>query len=111
MAAHRIVATCQCVPDRVCLVPLVLVLGAASTGLFWPLANTLVQLNVPNEVRGRVLSVLQVAPAIHFLSALPLAVAADLISWPVAITGAAAMTLAVALWLGIWRPTLRQLAG
>ena len=83
--------------------------GAASTGLFWPLANTLVQLNVPNEVRGRVLSVLQVAPAIHFLSALPLAVAADIISWPVAITGAAAITLAVALWLGIWRPTLRRL--
>ena len=83
--------------------------GAMSTGLFWPLANTLVQLNVPNEVRGRVLSVLQIAPAIHFLSGLPLAVAADMISWPIAINGAAAMTLAVALWLGIWRPVLRSL--
>ena len=86
-------------------------LGTTSTGLFWPLANTLVQLNVPNEVRGRVLSVLQLAPAVHFLSALLLAVAADLISWPIAVTGAAAMTLAVALWLGIWRPTLRRLEG
>ena len=83
--------------------------GATSTGLFWPLANTLVQLNVPNEVRGRVLSVLQLAPAVHFLSALPLAGAADIITWPVAITGAAAMTLVIALWLGIWRPTLRHL--
>jgi len=56
-----------------------------------------------------VLSVLQIAPAIHFLSALPLAVAADVISWPIAITGAAVMTLVVALWLGIWRPVLRRL--
>ena len=85
--------------------------GATSTGLFWPLANTLVQLNVPSELRGRVLSVLQLAPAVHFLSALPLAVIADAISWPVAITGAAAMTLVIALWLGIWRPTLRRLEG
>jgi MFS family permease len=31
--------------------------GTMSTGLFWPLANTLVQLNVPSELRGRVLSI------------------------------------------------------
>ena len=37
------------------------------------------------------------------------AVAAEVISWPVAITGAAAMTLVVALWLGIWQPVLRRL--
>ena len=55
--------------------------GTMSTGLFWPLANTLVQLNVPSELRGRVLSILQIAPAIHFLSALPLAVAGGLVSW------------------------------
>lgn len=85
--------------------------GAASTGLFWPLANTLVQIYVPNEVRGRVLSILQLAPAVHFLSGLPLAVLANLISWPIAITGAAAITLSAALWLGIWRPTLLQLRG
>ncbi len=85
--------------------------GATSTGLFWPLANTLVQLNVPSELRGRVLAALQIAPAIHFLSALPLAVAGDAISWPIAITGAGAMTLLVALWLGLWRPMLRRFEG
>ena len=85
--------------------------GAMSFGLFWPLATTLIQLNVPAELRGRVLSVLQLAPAVHYLGALPLAVAAEAISWPVAITGGAAMTLVVSLWLGIWRPVLRRLDG
>ena len=49
---------------------------------------------------------LQFAPAVHYLGALPIAVAADVINWPAAITGGAAMSLVVALWLGIWRPTL-----
>lgn len=73
------------------------------------MATTLIQLNVPPELRGRVLSVLQFAPAVHYLGALPLAVAADVINWPTAITGGAALTLAVGLWLGIWRPALRRL--
>ena len=85
--------------------------GTMSTGLFWPLANTLVQLNVPSELRGRVLSILQIAPAIHFLSALPLAVAGGLVSWSIAVTGAALMVLLVTLLLGIWRPTLRRFEG
>ena len=85
--------------------------GTMSTGLFWPLANTLVQLNVPSELRGRVLSILQIAPAIHFLSALPLAVAGGLVSWSIAVTGAAVMVLLVTLLLGIWLPTLRRFEG
>jgi len=85
--------------------------GTMSTGLFWPLANTLVQLNVPSELRGRVLSILRIAPAIHFLSALPLAVAGGLVSWSIAMTGAALMVLLVTLLLGIWRPTLRRFEG
>ena len=85
--------------------------GTMSTGLFWPLANTLVQLNVPSELRGRVLSILQIAPAIHFLSALPLAVAGGLVSWSIAVTGAALMVFLVTLLLGIWRPTLRRFEG
>ena len=83
--------------------------GVMSFGFFWPLATTLIQLNVPPELRGRVLSVLQLAPAVHYLGGLPLAVVAEAISWPVAITGGAVMTLVVALWLGIWRPVLRRL--
>ena len=83
--------------------------GATSFGFFWPLATTLIQLNVPTELRGRVLSFLQLAPAVHYLGALPIAVAAEVINWPVAITGGAALSMVVALWLGIWRPALRRL--
>ena len=86
-------------------------LGTASTGLFWPLVNTLVQLNVPPDLRGRVLSILQLAPATHFLTALPLTVIAGIFNWPIALTGAASLVLLGALWLGIWRPDLRQFEG
>ena len=87
---------------------ILLFVGAMSFGFFTPMANILLQLNVPSELRGRVLSIFQLAPAVHYLGALPLAVAADLISWPVAITGGAAGSLLVALWLGVWRPVLRH---
>ncbi len=80
-----------------------------SFGFFTPLVITLIQLNVPSELRGRVLSILQLAPAVHYLGALPLAMAADVVSWPVAITGGAALSLFVALWLGIWRPVFRNM--
>lgn len=83
--------------------------GVFSFGFFWPLATSMVQLNVPPELQGRVLSVLQLAPAVHYLGALPLTSAAEVISWPLALTGGAAMTLFVALWLGVWRPALRCL--
>ena len=88
---------------------ILLFVGATSFGFFTPLANTLIQLNVPPELQGRVLSVFQLAPAVHYLGALPLAVAADVISWPVAVTGGAALSLMFALWLGVWRPVLRNL--
>ena len=88
---------------------ILLFVGATSFGFFTPLVTTLIQLNVPSELRGRVLSILQLASAVHYLGALPLAVVADVISWPVAITGGAALSLIVALWLGVWRPVLRHL--
>ena len=71
--------------------------------------TTLIQLNVTPELRGRVLSIFQLAPAVHYLGALPLALVADVTSWPVAFTGGAALSLLVALWLGVWRPVLRDL--
>ena len=83
--------------------------GAASFGFFTPLTITLIQLNAPSELRGRVLGILQLAPAVHYLGGLPLAAVADVSSWPVAITGGAALSLLVALWLGVWRPVLRNL--
>ena len=87
---------------------ILLFVGATSFGFFIPLVVTLIQLNVPAELRGRVLSILGLAPAFHYVGALPLAVAADLMSWPLAITGGAALRLFVVLWLGVWRPVLRH---
>ena len=66
---------------------------------------------MPPELRGRVLSILQLAPATHFLTALPLTVIAGIFSWPIALTGAASMVLLGTLWLGIWRPDLRKFEG
>jgi MFS family permease len=88
---------------------ILLFVGATSFGFFIPLVITLIQLNAPAELRGRVLSILQLAPAVHYLGGLPLAAAADLTSWPVAITGGAILSLLFALWLGVWRPVLRHL--
>ena len=88
---------------------ILLFVGATSFGFFTPLVITLIQLNAPAELRGRVLSILQLAPAVHYLGGLPLAAAADLTSWPVAITGGAILSLLFALWLGVWRPVLRHL--
>ena len=90
---------------------ILLFVGATSFGLFLPLVITLVQLNAPTELRGRVVSILGLAPAFHFVGALPLAAAADAISWPVAVTGGAALSFCVALWLGVWRPVLRNMDG
>ena len=89
---------------------ILLFVGAMSFGFFVPLVVTLIQLNVPPELRGRVLSILGLAPAVHYLGALPLALAANAISWPVAVTAGAALSMLVALWLGVWRPVLRRLA-
>ena len=89
---------------------ILLFVGAMSFGFFVPLVVTLIQLNVPPELRGRVLSILGLAPAVHYLGALPLALAANAISWPVAVTAGAGLSMLVALWLGVWRPVLRRLA-
>ena len=87
---------------------ILLFVGTMSFGFFTPLANTLIQLNVAPELRGRVLSVFQLAPAVHYLGALPLAATADIISWPVAITGGASISFILCFWLGVWRPILRR---
>ena len=88
---------------------ILLLVGAMSFGFSVPLVITIIQLNVPPELRGRVLSIMGLAPAVHYLGALPLALAAGFVSWPVAISVGAALNLSIALWLGVWRPVLRRL--
>lgn len=73
------------------------------------MGTTVLQLTTPPEMQGRVLSIWYVSAALMSISALPMALVAEAVNWPIAIGGGAAIYLLVALWLGVWRPTLRQL--
>ena len=87
---------------------ILLFVGAGSMG-FVSIGTTVLQLTVPPELQGRVMSLWTIAPGLMFLGAWPMARAAELSSWPAAIAGGAAICLVFVLWLGVWRPTLRQL--
>jgi hypothetical protein len=89
---------------------LFLVLGTVSLGTVWPLATTILQLEAPVEVRGRVMGVLHFTPGFHYLGALPLAAAAGWVGWPVSISMAAALCLFVTIWFGLVRKSGRELA-
>ena len=90
---------------------LFLAVGVFGLGAVWPFSTTMVQLESPPEVRGRVLGVLQFTPGFHYLGAFPLALAAGQWSWGVALTAAAAATVLVAVWFGIIRKGAPSLSG
>jgi MFS family permease len=90
---------------------LFLVLGVVSLGSVWPLASTIIQLESPSEVRGRVMGVLQFTPGFHYLGAFPLALAAGQWGWGVAMTGAAVITLIISIWFGLLRKGAPDLSG
>ena len=94
---------------------LFLFVGLVGKGLVWPLATTVVQLETPIDVRGRVMGVLHITPAVHYLGAYPLALAAGQWDWGFAITGSAMISLFVTVWFAVARrgaPTIsRQAAG
>ncbi len=90
---------------------LFLLVGVFGLGAVWPFSSTMVQLESPSEVRGRVMGVLQFTPGFHFLGAFPLALAAGVWSWGVAMTGAAAATVLVAVWFGVIRKGSPSLSG
>ncbi len=87
-----------------------LLVGVVAIGWVWPLTTTIMQLSSPTEVRGRVLGVLHFVPGFHFLGAWPLTLAAAGVGWPLAITGAAGITLVVTLLYGVVRKAGRELA-
>jgi MFS family permease len=90
---------------------LFLLVGVFGLGAVWPFSSTIVQLESPSEVRGRVMGVLQFTPGFHFLGAFPLALVAGQWSWGVALTGAAAATILVAIWFGLVRDGAPSLSG
>ena len=73
------------------------------------LGTTVLQLTVPAELQGRVMSLWYVSAGLMFIGSLPMALVADLVSWPLALAGGATVSLAFTLWLAVWRPTLRRL--
>ena len=89
---------------------LFLMLGIVSLGTVWPLSTTILQLQCPAEVRGRVMGILHFTPGFHYLGALPLAFVAAETGWPLAITMAAGLMLLVTFWFGMARRDGRELA-
>ena len=87
---------------------ILLFVGMGSIG-YISLGTTVLQLSVPQELQGRVMSLWYVSAGFMFIGSLPMALAADYVSWPVALAGGAAICFAFTLWLAILRPTLRRL--
>ena len=74
-----------------------------------PMGTTVLQLSVPSELQGRVMSIWYVSAAFMFIGSYPMTLVADNLGWTVAFSGGAAIYLAIAFILGIVRPTLRRL--
>ena len=82
--------------------------GVGFTG-FISMGTTILQLSVPPELRGRMMSVWLIGAAMHYIGALPLGAVGENYGWPISLGGGAVIMLAFVLWLGILRPTLRRL--
>ena len=87
---------------------ILLFVGMGSIG-YISLGTTVLQLSVPQELQGRVMSLWYLSAGFMFIGALPMALVADLVSWPVALAGGAIVCFIFTLWLAILRPTLRRL--
>ena len=75
----------------------------------FPMGTTVLQLSVSPELRGRVMSLWYVTAAFTLIGAFPMALVADHVNWTTAFAGGAATCLVVAMIVGVFRPTLRQL--
>jgi predicted MFS family arabinose efflux permease len=76
---------------------------------FISVMTTVLQLSTPPAMRGRVMSLMLISAALHYLGALPLSILADLYSWPISITAGSLLMLAVVVWLGALSPTIRHM--
>ncbi len=87
---------------------LLLFVGLVSMG-YVTLGTTVLQMTTPREVQGRVMSLWTASAALMFVGSLPMGVMSDVLSWPIAMGGGAAISMVFAIWLGVIRPTFRQL--
>ena len=85
------------------------ILFLVGMGSIVPMGTTVLQLSVPTEYQGRVMSVWYISAALMFIGSYPMTLVAEHISWTVAFAGGSTIYLAIAFVLGVWRPTLRRL--
>ena len=78
-------------------------------GSIVPMGTTVLQLSVPAELQGRVMSIWYVSAGFMFIGSFPMTVVADTLGWTAAFAGGAAIYLLIAFILGVLRPTLRRL--
>ena len=115
-AAHRLAAAVRGGPVRLFLVALVLaflghsaVRGHGQHRLHLPGHHRACNCPCPRSYKGRVMSLWYVSAGFMFIGSLPMALVADLVSWPIALAGGATICFAFTLGLAIVRPTLRRL--
>ena len=87
---------------------ILVIAGFGFTG-YISLGTTILQLTVPSQLLGRVMSFWLLGAALHYVGAWPLGLIADYLSWPISLSYGAIMFTVVVLILGVWRPTLRRL--
>ena len=85
------------------------ILYLVGLGSIVPMGTTVLQLSVPTELQGRVMSVWYISAAFMFIGSYPMTLVAEHLSWTVAFAGGAGIYLTVAFVLGVCRPTLRRL--
>ena len=78
-------------------------------GSIVPMGTTVLQLSVPRELQGRVMSLWYASAGFMFIGSFPLTIVADTLGWTTAFAGGAAIYLIIAFFLGVVRPTLRRL--
>ena len=88
---------------------LFLCLAAIGQLLFVTTNNTVIQANLPGEMRGRVLSVMMMSFGLSPLGVFPVTTAADVIGAPITIAISAALLLGLLLILFLSSPRLRSL--
>lgn len=95
--------------QRVWLSVPLLVMAGLSGSAYMSLNNSLLQLNIEDEVRGRVMGVYMLTWGLMPLGSLPMGMAADAFGAPTAVAAGALLSSALTILLAIKSPTLRAL--
>ena len=82
--------------------------GVGFTG-FISMGTAILQISTPPELRGRMMSLWLIGAAVHYIGAWPLGTVGEYWGWPMSLGGGALLMLGLVMWLGVFRPTLRQL--